>query len=948
MSVTGRYFQIMVLSIVVFLSTLALGGDGLALKGTQTGLPAAKAAEREAFRAFGDLPVSFVRNVGRYDEQVKYSASGPGYTFFLTEMGATYAFAGSKQNADKAYSLKVEFAGADPDAAMRPGSRRSGSVNYLVGADSAKWATDVPLFGQVTYKDLYPGIDLTYSGEKQRLKYEFAVEPGADYRRIKMVYAGADSLRVDGKGNLIIDTPWGELVDKKPYVYQESGGEKVPVDAKFVVSGKAVGFSIGWFDRSRPLLIDPGIEYSTFIGGSEYDYGLSIALDSDNNAYITGCTGSTNYPTTPGVYDPTHNGGWDVLVTKLNAAGSALVYSTFIGGTNLDRGTGIAVDQTGNAYITGFPESTNYPVTAGAFGPVITAAALRRSGARMQTPGVLRQDAFVTKLNSTGTALVYSTYLGGTALDWAYDIAIDNSGNAYVAGGTQSKDFPTTAGAYDETFNGNFDAFITKLNASGTALVFSTYLGGNHDDGANGIALDFSGYVYVVGSVESNNFPITPGVFGDEYQGKMDAFVSKFTPDGSALSYSGVLGGDSNDEGVDIALDYERNVYIIGSTESENFPTTPGAYDTTFNNEVDVFVCKLEDGFTDLGYSTFLGGDEEDFGFGIAVNGIGEAHLTGETFSDGYLGTPLLPPPYEYVGHLFIARLNSSGSALPFVDVISGDEAERARSIILDEAGKAYITGCSASTNYPTTPGAYDRIYNGGPADVIITKFDVDGPAQTHLASLSSPWISTRITKSPTFLVTWAGYNPVPSRGVASFTIRSRPANTATWSDWRTDSVAVSGYFPGTPGRTYYLRAKVTGTAGGVWWSSVRKTIVPYNEDSLISSRSGFAGRYENANSKFYLGTVRYSSTAGNEIVFSFEGNEVSLISTQGPNRSKAKIYVDGVYMKTIDAYSENMRWRQALFTESWSKSGTHELKVVNLGTPGRSRFDIDGIAVGR
>ena len=944
MSVTSRYINIMVLSILALLAMVATSPYGLVFKGTPMSFQVTKAAEQEAIRAFGDLPVSFVPNIGRYDKQVKYSASGPGYTFFLTETGATYAFIGSKRDADEAYSLKVEFAGAGSETEMRPGSRRSGSVNYLLGADSTKWATDVPLFGQVTYENLYPGIDLTYSGKKRRLKYEFAVAPGADYRRIKMVYAGADSLRVSGKGNLIIDTPWGELVDKKPYVYQESGGEKVPVDSKFVVSGKAVGFSIGWFDRSRPLLIDPGIEYSTFIGGDQYDYGLSIALDSDNNAYISGCTGSTNYPTTPGVYDPTHNGGWDVNVTKLNAAGSALVYSTFIGGTNLDRGTGIAVDQTGNAYIAGFTESTNYPTTPGAYGPVITAAALRRSGARMQSPGVLRQDAFVTKLNSSGTALVYSTYLGGTALDWAYDIAIDNFGNAYVAGGTESNNFPTTAGAYDETFNGASDAFVAKLNAAGSALIFSTYLGGNHVDGANGIALDFSGYVYVTGSVESNNFPITAGVYGDEYEGQMDAFVTKFTPDGSALSYSGLLGGDSNDEGVDIALDYERNVYLVGNTASENFPTTPGAYDTTFNGEVDVFVSKLEDGFTELEYSTFLGGDEEEFGFGITVNGIGEAHVTGQTYSGDF---PSMLGAAEENYDIFVARLSSSGGALPYSIVFGGDNLEVGRSIILDEAGKAYVTGYTASADFPTTPGAYDRTFNGV-GDAVIVKLGVNGPAQTHLAAISSPWVSTRISKSPIFLVSWAGYNPVPSRGIASFTIRARPANTSIWSDWRTDSAATSGYFLGTPGRTYYLRAKVTGTAGGVWWSSVRKTIVPYNEDTLIDSRSGFAGRYENSNSQFYLGTVRYSSTAGNEIVFKFEGNELLLISTKGPNRSKAEIYIDGVYKKTIDAYSENMKWRQALFSTSWSRSGTHELKVVNLGTKGRSRFDIDGIAVGR
>ena len=328
-----------------------------------------------------------------------------------------------------------------------------------------------------------------------------------------------------------------------------------------------------------------GLVYSTYLGGSNHEYANGIAIDSSGNAYITGVTYSTDFPTTAGAFDTTFNGGqYDAFVTKLNATGSGLVYSTYLGGSFDDVGYGIAIDSSGNAYLTGFTTFTDFPTTAGAFDITYNGG---------------QYDAFVTKLNATGSGLVYSTYLGGSeSHDIGFGIAIDSSGNAYVTGYTISGDFPTTAGAFDTTYNGGFgsDVFITKLNATGSGLVYSTYLGGSAQgqDIGRGITLDGSGNAYVTGYTLSTDFPTTSGAFDTTYNGGAhDVFITKLNATGSGLVYSTYLGGSFDDRGNGIAIDGSGNVYVTGYTSSTDFPTTSGAFDTTHNNSTDVFVVKL-------------------------------------------------------------------------------------------------------------------------------------------------------------------------------------------------------------------------------------------------------------------------------------------------------------------------------------------------------------------
>jgi hypothetical protein len=451
------------------------------------------------------------------------------------------------------------------------------------------------------------------------------------------------------------------------------------------------------------------------LGGSGEDSGFGIAVDAAGNAYVVGLADSSNFPTTAGAFQPTRGGGRaNAFVTKLNPTGTALVYSTYLGGSGNsgfgihDQGLGIAVDTAGNAYVTGFAGSSDFPTTAGAFQP---------------TFGGGFNNAFVTKLNPTGTGLVYSTYLGGNASDQGLGIAVDTAGNAYVAGATSSINFPTTAGAFQPTGGGFADAFVTKLNPTGTGLVYSTFLGGNtNNDFGSGIAVDTAGNAYVTGFARSSNFPTTAGAFQPTFGGGfVDAFVTKLDATGSALLYSTYLGGSSNDVGQGIAVDGAGSAYVTGETSSTNFPTTPGAAQTIHAGGFgpDAFVTKLDATGSTLLYSTYLGGSSNDVGRGIAVDGAGSAYVTGNTFSTDFPTTSVATQTTNAGGFdVFVTKLDATGSALLYSTYLGGSGgifggADIGNGIAVDSAGSVYVTGSTDSTNFPTTSGAAQTTHAG-------------------------------------------------------------------------------------------------------------------------------------------------------------------------------------------------------------------------------------------
>ncbi len=463
-------------------------------------------SNQQLMQAYGNLPISFEANAGQTNAEVQYLTRGNGYALFLTSTSAVLDLekvtpamtSNSTPLTVTGSALTMNLIGADSGASAVGLDQLPGTSNYFIGNDSSKWRTDIANYGQVAYQDVYSGINVLYYGNQKQLEYDFLVVPGANPENIRLGFQGADNLSLDEQGNLVIGTATGNVLEHAPVAYQEVDGARQAVAGQFVLLGNnEVGFQLGAYDPALPLTIDPVLSYSTFIGGNNDDAAQGIQVDSAGNAYITGYTTSTNFPTTTGANQTSFGGTYDAFVTKLNATGTAAVYSTYLGGNDYDGGLRIAVDSNGNAYVSGATQSTDFPTTAGAF----------------QTTANGGGDAFVTKLNATGTALVYSTYLGGSRGAEAYGIAVDSSGDAYVTGDTQSSDFPTTAGAFRTSYGGGGDAFVTKLNPAGTALIYSTYLGGSGQDGGIGLALDASGNAFVTGATSSANFPTTTGAY---------------------------------------------------------------------------------------------------------------------------------------------------------------------------------------------------------------------------------------------------------------------------------------------------------------------------------------------------------------------------------------------------------------------------------------------------
>ncbi|WP_196305245.1 DUF7948 domain-containing protein [Metabacillus sediminilitoris] len=674
---------------------------------------------------YGNHPFTFVPNVGQMDSRVQYYSQGTGKGFYFTPEEVVFSFIentspshfrnGDATNTDQAsrgMALTLRFLDANPDVRIEGQSEGSGKVNYLKGNDPAKWIRNLSIYEKIVYRDLWSGIDLVFKGKNGQLKYEFVVQPGANIKDIRLTYRGADGLSLDDEGNLQIETPYGVLIDERPISYQEINGQQIAVPSSFKLKkqkqGKnCYGFKVeNGYDSCYPLIMDPGLVYSTYLGGMSDDSGVGIAVDTEGNAYVTGVTSSLDFPTSPGAFQTTSDGFQDAFVTKLNPTGSALVYSTFLGGTqNSDQGISIAVDAAGNAYVTGFTLSADFPTTPGAFDTTFKG-------------GSLGQDAFVTKLNSTGSALLYSTFLSGTEDDEGIDIVVDAAGNAYVTGNTTSMDFQTTSGAFDTVHNGGFyDAFVTKLNPAGSALVYSTYLGGTGFDQATGIAVDAAGNAYVTGFTDSMDFQTTSGAFDTTYNGDpFDAFVTKLNPTGSALVYSTYLGGELSDQGNGISVDAAGNAYVTGLTTSRDFPTTQGAFDTTYNGgPFDAFVTKLNPTGSALVYSTYLGGSSDDQGTDIFVDAEGNAYVTGFTQSPDFPTTSgAFDTTFNGGSDAFVTKLNSTGSApLLYSTYLGGNTGEQAFAIAVDAAGNAYVTGFTISEDYPTTSGAFDTSYNG-------------------------------------------------------------------------------------------------------------------------------------------------------------------------------------------------------------------------------------------
>jgi hypothetical protein len=546
------------------------------------------------------------------------------------------------------------------------------------------------------FRAVYPGIDVVYyASPKGLFEYDFEVAPGARPADIRLSFPDARKLRLDESGDLLIETSTVTLKQYRPQAYQQEDGVRHTIRARYKLIAKSQAiFELGAYDQSRPLIIDPTVTFATFLGGSDFDQVYAIALDSAGNIYLAGQTASTNFPLRAGGTP----GDRDIFIAKLDPTGNHLIYSTVLGGAQTDCARAIAVDAAGNAYVAGYTSSSDFPVTAGAY----------------QTQSRGSEDGFVLKLSPSGT-LVYSTYLGASGRDFATAIAVDASGNAYVAGYTSSVSFPIVAGAIQSSYAGGFfDAFVTKVNATGTALLYSTFIGGSGNDTASSIAIDPNGNAYIAGQTDSSNFPASAGVVQTSNAGGTDAFVAKLNASGSAIVFSTYLGGSSNELGNAIAIDSSQNVYIAGATASVDFPVSAGAFQPAIGASYDAFLTKLNASATAIAFSTYLGGSGSDQATALALDSSGNTWLTGSTSSTNF---PLLNALHGQASggnDVFVANLNSTGSGLLFSSYFGGSGDDSGLTIRLDNGGSPVIAGATSSSNFPTTAGVVQSAFGGG------------------------------------------------------------------------------------------------------------------------------------------------------------------------------------------------------------------------------------------
>ncbi|HHT9105979.1 MAG TPA: beta strand repeat-containing protein [Candidatus Wujingus californicus] len=806
---------------------------------------------------YGKLPLYFIKNTGQLNNDIKYYENGHRHAVFFTE-GGVYLELSSIQKAEETVIetcdvanasrgvasdgvhdivnkmkrsnslvsnselIKLIFVGANKDPEIIAERLQEYKVNYFIGKDTIGWKTNIPTYASILYKEIYEGIDLRFHGNNRQLEYDIIVKPDGNLSHVRFAYQGVDGIEINKDGDLEISLKGGKIIQKKPYIYQEIDGKKVSVEGRFKIENSKFraansksriqnqkfiySFRVASYDRRYPLVVDPALVYSTYLGGSGSDQGCGIAVDSSGNAYITGFTASIDFPTASAAYPNNAGGTYETFVTKLNDSGSSLVFSTYIGGSDSDQGYGVAVDSSGNVIITGLTASTDFPVLSAIYGSY--------NGGTY--------DGFVTKLDSSGGSLAYSTYLGGSGTDVGRGVVVDTSGNAFITGYTSSTNFPTLSALYNSNAGGTYDAFVTEINSTGASLVYSTYLGGAADDQGRSIAVDTSGNAYITGITSSADFPTSSAIYGGISGGTYDAFVSKLNGSGTSFVYSTYLGGSGSDQGTGITADTSGNSYVTGYTTSNNFPIASAIYGSFIGGTYDAFVAKLNSSGNNLDFSTFLGGSGDDYSSGIVADTSGNTYISGYTTSTNFPTTSAIYGSNAGSNDLFIVKLNSSGSNLVYSTYMGGssNDYQDFGRITIDTSGNVYITGYTTSTNFPTTSAIYES-YAGGTYDAVIAKITfADLPSVTTEAATNVTSNSATLngTVNPNGLNTSFWFNYGVNSG-------SYNGTTTVSSTSGTSSASVSTTIDGlSEYTTYYCRLAAQNNAGSAYGSETTFT----------------------------------------------------------------------------------------------------------------------------
>jgi hypothetical protein len=766
---------------------------------SDAGTAASDAFATLAAPAFASLPMYFEPNQGQSGSEARFLARGRGYTFGVMPWGARLALtrtqpvsanprlAGAARPASTQETRVIEmrFVAAQPAPRMAGGGELPGRVNYFLGNDAAQWRTGVPLYQSVRLESVYPGVDVVFYGAHQQLEYDFVFAPQTDTAQAVVEFSGVDDLSIDGSGELILKVGGEEIRQHRPVLHQTILGKRRPVTGGYRQLGpRRVGFTVGEYDREHALIIDPVVNYATYFGGGGVDVGWQIVIDGTGAAYIAGETTSAELGATTGAFQTNYAGGTtnggDAFVAKLNPEATGLEFLTYIGGRGNDGALAFALDATGNAYLTGYTDSTNYP-TVNALNPKI-------GGKVDKVTRFPPADAFVTKLNTNGSQVLYSTYLGGESSDQGLGIAVDTNGNAVVVGYCDSTDFPT-ANPIQPAHGGTRDGFVTAFNAAGSAYLFSTFLGGTNTDLVVGVTLDPAGATLVCGYTFSTNFPVTNALQGQlgmstNDLGLADAFLARLGGGGTQLVYSTYLGGEGSDYSYRVTADAAGNALLAGWGDSAAFPptnttvflvATDGTNNTTTG--LDVFVSKVSPDGALLNAVKF-GGTGDDAAVDIELDPIGNVYVTGFTTS------PQVPvvgasnaanQTNSGLNDAFIFALNEDFSALRYSLMFGGKVDDFGFGLDVDAAGNAYVVGRTASFDFPAVDGMQPA-FAGGLCDAFVARV------------LQEPMLTTRFSGSNVIL-SW----PAPAPGFKAQT-RSDPASGA-WLDLLPTPVLSNGVY---------------------------------------------------------------------------------------------------------------------------------------------------------
>jgi len=700
--------------------------------------------QRRLVSALSKMPASFEPNWGQADPSVKFLSRGPGYALFLMPGEAVLSLLGPRahpleSSSGQAYrALRLEMLNSSLSTKIEGQNLLPHRSNYFLGNRPGQPQVGVSNFSRVRYRSVYPGIDMVFHGDPTQLEFDLDVAPGADVHHVRLRLEGAESIQLDTSGDLIARVDSAELRLHRPVTYQHTSRGDRMVPGKFTLSAnQEIGFRVDNYDGSLPLVIDPVLSYSTFFGGTGADQALAVAVDSQGDFYVAGQTASSNFPVAS-AFQSTYGGFTDAFVAKFRADGTGLAYSTFLGGSFVDVAQAIAVDSQGNAYVTGFTTSTDFPT---------------KNPLQATLNGSFGQDVFITKLSPDGSSLVFSTYLGGSGLDTAAAIALDSQNEVVLAGTTKSTDFPLV-NALETSLHGtsgNSDAFVAKIKADGSALVFSTYLGGAGVDGATGVAVDSQGNIVVSGGTNSTDFPTQNALqpnFGGGTTTDMisaDAFLTKLKGDGSAILFSTYWGGSNSDQGAYLSLDSSDNIFLVGETNSADFPTSnqtkpPGAAITGF-------VTKFPPDGSSVLFSTIFGGTGTDFIYGSAVDPAGNICISGNTSSvDFPLANPLQTTYGGGSTDGFVSELSSNGSMLLFSTYLGGGNTDGFYRMAADGNG-IYVVGSTSSADFPTAGVQVNGFM--GSTDGVVVKINSASSASFSPSSLTFGIQSVGTTSAP-------------------------------------------------------------------------------------------------------------------------------------------------------------------------------------------------------